>query len=747
MSLPLLPGYSFNKNLGKEKFHKSQHWGFCNHVGMLVNEDKPGIGGEPLFGRYLKPKYSVFPRGLGSDAPSWVAFDKQVLSFDAYFEDEVPEKNQELYRIRHCKIYFYLEDDTIQVVEPQLKNSGMPQGTFIRRHRIPLPPPNEDQFYTIHDFNINIDIVLYSRVFKIYNCDQFTKNFLRKMGVVVNPPGCCPADPYMKERKKTLDRMNPFRPYERFDTLRQFLEHDGHVLRFYCLWDDSESMFGDPRELVLHYFLSDDTIEVKEVIPANSGRDAIPLFLNRRKLPKFAPTGIYHPGQITDRTILNVFGELVGNRGRCLLDNCKIGALKQEFYKAEDLKIGTIINIWGRKVLLCDCDEFTKQYYKTKYGVVDFTPIPYKNPPPPKVEKTFPPYHGYGSEEDSLCSCLGLMPKPPQKDFKKFMEKDSFGLVSHVLRFLAKLDTEDCVDKDRRFIISYYLSDDTLSVYEPRMRNSGVLGGKFLERGRIKKPGQLLFKSEPSEFYKAQDLFVGAHVCFNGHVFILLNGDEYAFTYMEQHADEFPMSNIEIILKKLKAIGSPSAREIKLVFASTDPKHTKVLDYETFRDVMMNITNGKLTEHEIMTIGRYYSVREDSDADLTFLLALAQEQLKKYTFEVFDKMIAMCIYKDQAKIGLLPSSAVRTLCKSFRMPVSDDLLRALLSKFGDSQEQIDYRKFFCAVNWRVNQVPPFQALTCPNNEDVWNYVAPPLPVKCVRYLPLLADLFGLEDQS
>lgn len=45
---------------------------------MLVGEDKPGIGGEPLLGQKLKPKYSVFPRGVGSDAPSWVAFDKQV---------------------------------------------------------------------------------------------------------------------------------------------------------------------------------------------------------------------------------------------------------------------------------------------------------------------------------------------------------------------------------------------------------------------------------------------------------------------------------------------------------------------------------------------------------------------------------------------------------------------------------------------------------------------------------------------
>lgn len=80
--------------------------------------------------------------------------------------------------------------------------------------------------------------------------------------------------------------MTPLRPYERFDTLCQFLEHEGHVLRFYGVWDDTETMFGDIREVVLHYFLADDTIEIKEVIPVNSGRDAVPLFLNRQKLPK-----------------------------------------------------------------------------------------------------------------------------------------------------------------------------------------------------------------------------------------------------------------------------------------------------------------------------------------------------------------------------------------------------------------------------------------------------------------------------
>lgn len=67
---------------------------------------------------------------------------------------------------------------------------------------------------------------------------------------------------------------------------------------------------------------------------------------------------------------------------------------------------------------------------------------------------------------------------------------------------------------------------------------SGVLGGKFLQRGRIKKPGQELFKSELSEYFTAQDLYVGVTLCLNNKHFQLLDADEYTFNYMEQHAEE-----------------------------------------------------------------------------------------------------------------------------------------------------------------------------------------------------------------
>ena len=45
------------------------------------------------------------------------------------------------------------------------------------------------------------------------------------------------------------------------------------------------------------------------------------------------------------------------------------GAEKQEFYTDSDLMIGSILNVYGKKFILCDCDDFTKEYYVTKYGI------------------------------------------------------------------------------------------------------------------------------------------------------------------------------------------------------------------------------------------------------------------------------------------------------------------------------------------------------------------------------------------
>ena len=70
---------------------------------MNVGAYKPGIGGEILPGQQFK-QHSVYPAGEGEQAPAWLAFDRQVLSFDAYFhESVVPTISREGFRIRPVK--------------------------------------------------------------------------------------------------------------------------------------------------------------------------------------------------------------------------------------------------------------------------------------------------------------------------------------------------------------------------------------------------------------------------------------------------------------------------------------------------------------------------------------------------------------------------------------------------------------------------------------------------------------------
>lgn len=53
-----------------------------------------------------------------------------------------------------------------------------------------------------------------------------------------------------------------------------------------------------------------------------------------------------------------------------------------------------------------------------------------------------------------------------------------------------------------------------------------------MERGRIAKP-KVTGEEAPSEYYLAGDLWVGGHVEFNSHRFVLIDCDEYALRYME----------------------------------------------------------------------------------------------------------------------------------------------------------------------------------------------------------------------
>ena len=76
-------------------------------------------------------------------------------------------------------------------------------------------------------------------------------------------------------------------------------------------------------------------------------------------------------------------------------------------------------------------------FWRSNFITVRFEPIKIAQPPPPAKKRELPPYNGIGSDEDSLSSCLYLIPKPPRKDFDRFMDKDRWVWLDSPFFFTA----------------------------------------------------------------------------------------------------------------------------------------------------------------------------------------------------------------------------------------------------------------------------------------------------------------------
>ena len=117
--------------------------------------------------------------------------------------------------------------------------------------------------------------------------------------------------------------------------------------------------------------------------------------------------------------------------------------------------------------------------------------------------------------------------KKPKIDFIKYVDNDK-----KILRYTARFNTKVPEDVDRRFIISFYLADDTISIYEPSQKNSGIEPGAFLERRKYKNVDKMM------EFITPTDMPVGGDIKINGYNFHVLDCDEYTTKYLATHTYE-----------------------------------------------------------------------------------------------------------------------------------------------------------------------------------------------------------------
>ena len=179
------------------------------------------------------------------------------------------------------------------------------------------------------------------------------QKWLESEGIIVNPTESMPKDSYIENRKK-VSELKTFKTKSDFDKLKQFLEMDRKVLRFYAVWDDRSQLYGESRAFIIQYYLVDDTLEVREVHKPNDGRDPFPILIRRQKVPKDRDN--------VKSTYPAIYMEATDHE-------------LKEYFRPHDFQLGQAVSIFGRHFLIYDMDNFTKSFYYEHMGVADFTPL------------------------------------------------------------------------------------------------------------------------------------------------------------------------------------------------------------------------------------------------------------------------------------------------------------------------------------------------------------------------------------
>jgi hypothetical protein len=182
---------------------------------------------------------------------------------------------------------------------------------------------------------------------------------------------------------------------------------------------------------------------------------------------------------------------------------------------------------------------------------------------------------------------------------------------TQVLNFSSKLISDYPEDRRRQFVVSYYLCDKTMAIFETIVPNSGFRGGKFLQRTRVRDP-------TTKKFFEGDAFHVGARIFVSGRTFELLDAAPHTLCLMEAHSDDFPEANLPIVIQNLIRVANQSTRSVRELFESYDPRKTGLVSIEDAQAAFRSFVP-PITKHAALTLTRAFD-NNDGTFDYNLLL-------------------------------------------------------------------------------------------------------------------------------
>ena len=137
------------------------------------------------------------------------------------------------------------------------------------------------------------------------------------------------------------------------------------------------------------------------------------------------------------------------------------------------------------------------------------------------------------------------------------------------MRFNAKIINQSQTESERKFVFSFFVSEDILQIFEEAGKNSGRVSAKFMERRKVKNP-------ITNKYYTEKDFYVGANIYINKYIFKLYECDEKTKSYMMDNQEIFRDSDIGKIISRIQREASNfnSIEEfLVLMLAKIDPSN------------------------------------------------------------------------------------------------------------------------------------------------------------------------------
>ncbi|CCW70953.1 unnamed protein product [Phytomonas sp. Hart1] len=504
--------------------------------------------------------------GLETNKFSNTDHNSFVVQLLAYFVENIQQNPTDEKHIRKVCIKFFMEDDSISIIELKEANSGIVQGTILSRRQVPKKSDDDKKLVLLKDLKIGNEVLIYGINYHIIDMDRGSRCFFKEI-LHENVPE--PLDfplsstcflPHQKNnpsRTFTSDDMDRKRVIEQQLTgiyskrsnediliTQQFLKNGiNEHLSYLALWDDRGSISGDLHFCVIRLFLENFSVEVMEQRRENSTCSGGKVLISRQRISK--PGCDIAKSKFQEHT----FGKL----------------MKNDYLEPQDLKISETYIIFGKPFFIYGCDNKTREYMKANFDIdlssnVDITP--FMTEKKPEILFYPPPPNGFGSDWGQRNNWLTLNGNPLKQDLGT-MNPES----GRVLIFMARLANPLVKGDERReFAIVFHCDTKELCINEKSQRNSGFLGGRFLAKGAHRKE----LANGITVPFEADDFVIGKCITIYKRNFLLsgiTEGTKQVLEGKDELTTEDKIKNLISLFKHQMKLKFTKAREAYLALA------------------------------------------------------------------------------------------------------------------------------------------------------------------------------------